>query len=150
MQPPRIYNLFPRLIGDIRGWTEHAGRARRMNFDWFYVNPFHYPGFSGSIYAVKDYYRLDPLLLPEDQRVPSEADTGAEVLQAPLRVLDDALAERPFLLGGDFSIADLNVASVLSMAGFAGFDFSSFERAKRWFDTCMARPAAGRAQGSSR
>ena len=90
------------------------------------------------------------LLLPEDQRVPAEADAGAEVLQAPLRVLDDALAERPFLLGGAFSIADLNVASVLSLAGFAGFDFSSFERAKRWFDTCMARPAAGRAQGSSR
>jgi len=33
-----------------------------MGFDWIYVNPFHYPGFSGSLYAVKDPYRLHPLL----------------------------------------------------------------------------------------
>ncbi len=33
-----------------------------MGFDWIWVNPFHYPGFSGSLYAVKDPYRLHPLL----------------------------------------------------------------------------------------
>lgn len=33
-----------------------------MAFDWVWVNPFHYPGFSGSLYAVKDPYRLHPLL----------------------------------------------------------------------------------------
>ena len=32
-----------------------------MGFNWIYVNPFHFPGFSGSLYAVKDYYRLNPL-----------------------------------------------------------------------------------------
>jgi starch synthase (maltosyl-transferring) len=32
-----------------------------MGFDWIWINPFHYPGFSGSLYAVKDYYRLNPL-----------------------------------------------------------------------------------------
>ena len=31
-----------------------------MAFNAVYVNPFHYPGFSGSLYAVKDYYRLNP------------------------------------------------------------------------------------------
>ena len=31
-----------------------------MRFNAVYVNPFHYPGFSGSLYAVKDYYRLNP------------------------------------------------------------------------------------------
>ncbi len=62
--PPRMYNLFPRLAGDMTRWVAHARRARAMGFDWLYLNPFHYPGFSGSIYAVKDAYRLDPLLLP--------------------------------------------------------------------------------------
>ncbi len=33
-----------------------------MAFDWIWVNPFHEPGFSGSLYAVKDPYRLHPLL----------------------------------------------------------------------------------------
>lgn len=32
-----------------------------MGFDWVYLNPFHYPGFSGSLYAVKDPMRLHPL-----------------------------------------------------------------------------------------
>ena len=36
-----------------------------MEFDWLYLNPWHYPGFSGSCYAIKDYSRVDPRLLPE-------------------------------------------------------------------------------------
>ncbi len=56
----RIYNLFPTLAGTIRDWKEHLPRIARMGFNAVYVNPFHYPGFSGSLYAVKDYYRLNP------------------------------------------------------------------------------------------
>lgn len=32
-----------------------------MGFDWIYLNPIHYPGFSGSLYAVKDPFRLNDL-----------------------------------------------------------------------------------------
>ena len=56
----RIYNLFPGLAGRIRQWADHLPRIAAMGFNAVYVNPFHYPGFSGSIYAVKDYYRLNP------------------------------------------------------------------------------------------
>ena len=70
-------------------------------------------------------------------------------LQAPLGVLDDALADRSFLLGDGFTIADLNVASVLSWAIFVGLDLSGFPRVKAWFDGCLGRPAASRARGSS-
>jgi starch synthase (maltosyl-transferring) len=59
---PRIYNLFPLLAGPVPAWADHLGRIAQMGFDWIYVNPFHYPGFSGSLYAVKDPYRLHPLL----------------------------------------------------------------------------------------
>ena len=72
---PRIYNLFPLLAGPVPGWTDHLGRIAGMGFDWIYLNPFHYPGFSGSLYAVKDHYRLHPLLAP------AEADP-AELLGA--------------------------------------------------------------------
>jgi starch synthase (maltosyl-transferring) len=58
---PRIYNLFPLLAGAIAEWRRHLPRIAELGFDWVYVNPFHYPGFSGSLYAVKDYYRLNPL-----------------------------------------------------------------------------------------
>ncbi len=56
----RIYNLFPTLAGSIAGWTAQLPRIAAMAFNAVYVNPFHYPGFSGSLYAVKDYYRLNP------------------------------------------------------------------------------------------
>ena len=62
MSGPRIYNLFPLLAGPVPAWADHLERIAGMAFDWIYVNPFHYPGFSGSLYAVKDFYRLHPLL----------------------------------------------------------------------------------------
>ena len=58
---PRIYNLFPTLFGSIERWTEQLERIAAMRFDWIYVNPFHETGYSGSLYAVKNYYRLNPL-----------------------------------------------------------------------------------------
>ncbi|HEY7769799.1 hypothetical protein [Longimicrobium sp.] len=64
MKPPLIYNLFPRLVGPTTRWAEHARRAREMEFEWLYINPWHYPGFSGSLYAAKDFRRLNPAFLP--------------------------------------------------------------------------------------
>lgn len=58
---PRIYNLFPLLAGSVRDWEAQLPRIADQGFDWVFLNPFHYPGFSGSLYAVKDYYRLHPL-----------------------------------------------------------------------------------------
>ena len=57
---PRIYNLFPLLVGTVSAWRAELPRIARMNFDWVYVNPFHESGFSGSLYAIKDPSRLDP------------------------------------------------------------------------------------------
>jgi starch synthase (maltosyl-transferring) len=62
--PPLIYNLFPRLVGPTTRWPEHAARAAAMGFDWLYLNPWQYPGFSGSLYAIKDHRRLNPLFVP--------------------------------------------------------------------------------------
>ena len=61
-QAPRIYNLFPLLAGPVDEWHDHLPRIAEMGFNWIYLNPFHYPGFSGSLYAIKDFARLHPLL----------------------------------------------------------------------------------------
>src|SRR5689334_22688862 len=57
----RIYNLFPTLVGSIDAWQVELPRIAAMAFNAVYVNPFHAPGFSGSLYAVKHYDRLNPL-----------------------------------------------------------------------------------------
>jgi len=63
---PRIYNLFPLLLGPIAEWGRHLPRIAGMGFDWIYLNPIHYPGFSGSLYAVKDPWRLHDLFAGGD------------------------------------------------------------------------------------
>ena len=89
--PPIVYNLFPTLVGAPGGWLAHARRARAMGFDWLYLNPVHYPGFSGSLYAVKDYGRLHPRLVADggDERLEALAPTVRAVRRAGLRVMMD-------------------------------------------------------------
>src|SRR5262245_18839074 len=60
---PRIYNLFPLLAGPLPEWTPHLERAQRLGFNWVFINSFHYSGYSGSLYSIKDYYTIDPRLV---------------------------------------------------------------------------------------
>ncbi|MFH1068057.1 MAG: alpha-amylase family glycosyl hydrolase [Candidatus Glassbacteria bacterium] len=64
-RPAMLYNLFPLLAGPFSRWRQHLERAARMGFNWVFVNPVSYPGFSGSLYAVKDYFSFNSLLLDE-------------------------------------------------------------------------------------
>ena len=68
----RIYNLFPLLAGSIDRWIADLPRIAAMGFDWIYVNPFHYPGFSGSLYAIKDLDQLHPLVQGESTDAPDD------------------------------------------------------------------------------
>ena len=52
------------------------------------------------------------MLLPAEQRNEQAAVAGVAAMQGPLKVLDGALKGRDYLLGKDFTIADLNLASV--------------------------------------
>ncbi len=61
---PRMYNLFPRLVGSIDKWDAHLIRIGNMGFNWIYVNPINYVGFSGSLYSIKDYFKLNPRFAP--------------------------------------------------------------------------------------
>jgi starch synthase (maltosyl-transferring) len=60
---PRIYNLFPLLAGPFPRWTSYLERARAMEFNWVFINPFHRAGYSGSLYSIADYYDIDPRLV---------------------------------------------------------------------------------------
>lgn len=67
---PRIYNLFPLLAGPLPGWTPHLERAQRLGFNWVFINSFHYAGYSGSLYSIKDYYAIDPRLVDPEAGPP--------------------------------------------------------------------------------
>ena len=65
-------------------------------------------------------------------------------LERPFKVLDSHLAGHDWLMGGRFTLADLNVASVLAWAKTARLDLTAYPNIARWHDACLARPAYGR------
>jgi glutathione S-transferase len=85
---------------------------------------------------------FDRAILPEDKRDAAAADAAEQQLAQPLRVLDDAIGHSANLLGDNFTVADLNVASILSWARPAQIDIAPFPRVAEWLKNCAERPAA--------
>jgi glutathione S-transferase len=75
---------------------------------------------------------------------PAEPATLAQCqadLDRPLAVLETHLTGRDWLLGDRFSIADLNVASVLVWSRTAKLNMAAYPRTADWLKRCMGRPA---------
>jgi glutathione S-transferase len=90
------------------------------------------------------------VLYPEDKRDTKLADQSEHELGRPLMVLDAAVANQPYLLGEHFTVADLNVASILSWARPARIDLSHVPKMADWFKRCSERPAARAARDLQR
>ena len=84
--------------------------------------------------------------VPADKRDPEVITTAEKTLDRPLKVLDATLAQKQWLVGSDFSIADLNVAGVMLISKIVKFDYSAYPNVKFWLDACYARPSLKRAQ----
>jgi len=85
-------------------------------------------------------WSLHAVRLPPAERDAQKRDEALAVLAAPFRVLDAAVATQPYLLVGDFTVADLNVAAVISRA--VDMDLSAVPNLKAWLVRCLDRPAA--------
>ena len=81
------------------------------------------------------------MILPADQRDEKVALAGIETLKAPFKVIDDQLRKSEYLLGKEFTIADLNVASVMSITQYLQLDLSAIPAAQKWLQKCVERPA---------
>jgi glutathione S-transferase len=85
-------------------------------------------------------WSLHAVRLPPADRDPQKLAEALKVIDKPFRVLDEALAERPYLIGDEFTVADLNVAAVISRA--IDMDLSATPRLGAWLRRCLERPAA--------
>src|SRR6476620_1609254 len=83
-------------------------------------------------------------VLPEFARDTSYAERDELLLRKPLGLLNDTLSARGHLAGGSFTVADLNVASILVWGKMGRLDLSAHSDVKRWLASCLARPAYGR------
>jgi len=104
-----------------------------------------------SLWAVQEVDRgvniwsLHAIRLPPEDRDAVRREEALQVIARPFGVLDAALAERPYLLGDDFTVADLNVAAVISRA--IDMDLAATPRLGDWLKRCLERPAARAALG---
>lgn len=84
---------------------------------------------------------LNRVALPEDVRDEARAKKAAEGLHAPLSVLERVLSDRAWLIGDRFTVADLNVCSVLGWAKADADLFAARPRVAAYLAAAQARPA---------
>jgi glutathione S-transferase len=85
-------------------------------------------------------WSLHAVRLPPAERNAALREEALKVIAAPFQILDATLAKTPYLLGNDFTVADLNVAAVISRA--VDMDLSATPKLKDWLTHCLDRPAA--------
>ena len=103
-----------------------------------------------SLWAMNEVERgvniwsLHAVRLPPEDRDAQKLAEALAVLAPPLKVLDATLADRSYLLGNDFTIADLNVAAVIGRT--IDMDHAATPRLGAWLRRCLERPAAREAR----
>jgi glutathione S-transferase len=125
-------HLVERHGGDLAPKTE-AGRALALQWTLWAATEL-----EPRIFEVTRYR------LPQVDSVPDEArsrEAESELLPT-LRVLDGALSESGHLLEGRFTVADVNVASVVAPGIPARVDFAPVPNVEAWINACIRRPAA--------
>ena len=85
------------------------------------------------------------MLWPEEKRVEAKAVEALAALERPFAILNSELQTREYLAADRFTVADLNVASILGWAKAAGMDLAPYPNLKAWLSRCTSRPAARKA-----
>lgn len=78
---------------------------------------------------------------PEGKSNEDKIKAAWAALDRPLKVLNAHLKARQYLVGDGFSVADVNVASVLDLANLMDLDYKPWPNVQAWLDRCLARPA---------
>lgn len=92
----------------------------------------------GPLAAILTHSRF----LPEDQRVPAIAERGTRTFRHYCEILGRELETKPYLIGNDFTAADIVVGYgffVLDLFGLMPADLPESVRA--WYDRLRVRPA---------
>ncbi|MCB1841959.1 MAG: glutathione S-transferase family protein [Halioglobus sp.] len=83
--------------------------------------------------------------MPEERRVPALVDRGRDVAPELVRVIEEALGDKGWILGEHFSAADISLVFGLMIAQFLGYVDESTPRVGAYLERAMARPAFQRA-----
>ena len=90
--------------------------------------------------AVSRFTRNTMDWIPADQHNARAAEAAKGDIATCLRILDEALEGRSFLLG-EYSLADTHVHSFTDWLRHMKMDFAPYARLNAWSEKCCARPA---------
>lgn len=82
--------------------------------------------------------------VPAEQHNAKAAEAARTDLLGCLRILDEALAGKQFLVGG-YSLVDAHLNSLVDWLRYMNIDLSAYANVRAWSQRCAARPAYGRA-----
>ncbi len=113
-----------------------SGAARARVFEQMF---FHLTGIGPALGQVGFFKRQ------ASENIPLAIDRFQKESERVLAVLEGVLAERKFVAGPDFSIADIVHFGWLWRREFAGIDFEATPNIARWYEEVADRPAVRRA-----
>ncbi len=71
----------------------------------------------------------------------AQAELARTELDSLMTMLDERLGSAKYLLGKDYSLLDLIVASVVGYGAMVGLSLEQHAPVKRWLDQCQGRPS---------
>jgi len=123
---------------ELRLWPEnHEQQARAYQWSFWVMTEVEH-----SLLTVLMHKRV----LPEEKRDAQKVSRNEGLLRQPFAVLEKALEGKDYLAGDHFTVADLNVAAVLSWCKPARYSLKEFPNLSNWLNRCLDRPARKRAQ----
>ena len=81
------------------------------------------------------------IFVPEERRDSGIIEKAMAKIPGLLKVLNDALEGKNYLVGNDFTLADLNVASIASLCLEIKFDLTAYKNIQTWLIQISERPA---------
>lgn len=91
--------------------------------------------------AFAQWWRNTSDRTPEAQRNAAAAEVGKQEFARLLGILDAQLAGKQWLLGDQFTLADLHVASFTRYFAMCGADLAPYANVKAWVARAEARPS---------
>jgi glutathione S-transferase len=84
---------------------------------------------------------LNTMIRPEAERDARAVDAARTQIPPYLNTLNRTLQGRDYLVGKQYTVADLNTASVIGLSAFVGVDLGAFPNVQAWLNRVQGRPA---------
>lgn len=85
---------------------------------------------------------IQAMFVPDEFKNPKVIEDAQKILPTYLNTLEVGLKGKSYLVGDRFTVADMNVATIVGLLYALKFDMSPYTEINKWMGLCTSRPAA--------